>query len=233
MPLHAIQSAVMVNTNPDNRGSRMTQALTWEQGDELLRAVGSERWLAKRIRDERSAREWSQAELSRKLTEVGHSMHQSAISKIEAPFGGGRDRRAITIDEALGFSKVFKIPLGELLLPPDAVRDVEIWKVFVATAELRNDLRTLGDQYDYNVEALRINLAVSPKTCERLRSYRAEIMEGVEAQLREMEDDENERRSVRGEAARPWDPRAPELNRPPVVLVIDELLADDEVTTND
>lgn len=44
----------------------------------------------------------------------------------------------MTIEEALGLSKVLGIPLGELLLPPDAVRDVSAWQGYMRAAELKN-----------------------------------------------------------------------------------------------
>jgi transcriptional regulator with XRE-family HTH domain len=75
----------------------------------------SEDGLARRVSAERERLGWSQEKLAREMENAGHPIHQSAISKIEKR----RGRRQITVDEALGFSKVFSIPLPDLLLPPE------------------------------------------------------------------------------------------------------------------
>ena len=99
--------------------ARLDEPLTWRSGNDLIASRGSERWLADRIQDERKERGWSQVQLSKELAKIGSPLQQSAISKIESPPKG--ERRAISIGEAIGFARVFGIPLGELLLPPEAV----------------------------------------------------------------------------------------------------------------
>src|SRR5215211_6787059 len=92
----------------------------WGQGNRLVVDLGSERYLKGpegRVRTEREARGWSQERLVRELAEVGCPIHQSAISKIEGTTNG----RMITLDELIGFSKVFGIPVAELLLPPETM----------------------------------------------------------------------------------------------------------------
>lgn len=49
-------------------------------------------------------------------------MHQSSIAKIEKESG----RRPITVDEAIGLSRVLDIPLPRLLLSPDAAARAEV-----------------------------------------------------------------------------------------------------------
>ena len=108
--------------------------LTWRKGNELLASRGNERWLAERVLSERKHRGWSQAQLSKELAKVGSPLQQSAISKIESPPKG--ERRSISIGEAIGFARVFGIPLGELLLPPDAIWDAELFDGLAKVAEL-------------------------------------------------------------------------------------------------
>lgn len=80
--------------------------------------LASENALALRIADERKRRGLSQEDLARRVEAVlGGGFPQSAISKIEK----GRGRRAITVDEALAFSRVLDLPLSELLMPPRLV----------------------------------------------------------------------------------------------------------------
>jgi transcriptional regulator with XRE-family HTH domain len=102
-----------------------TESLTWAEGNRLIRTIGREDYLASRITAERRKRGWSQSELSRRLKAVGADMHQTAISKIEHPQHG---RRAITVDEAIAFARIFGLPFGELLLPPDSLQRVATWR---------------------------------------------------------------------------------------------------------
>lgn len=89
----------------------------WLEGNQIVKELGSEGHLADRIEAEREARKWSQSELARQMAQVGCPIPQTAISKIETPQRGGR--RAITVEEALAFARVFAIPFGELMLPVD------------------------------------------------------------------------------------------------------------------
>lgn len=134
------------------------EPFTWSQGNQLVNELGEERWLAQRIQDERKARGWSQAELSRQLREINHPLHQSAISKIEPADpdqkAGRRrsttsgERRSVTIDEAVGFSKVFGIPLGELLLPPDAVATASAARAYSEGPDALRSLLSAQRRYE-------------------------------------------------------------------------------------
>ena len=120
--------------------------LTWRKGNELVASRGNERFLAERVLDERKQRGWSQAQLSKELAKVGSPLQQSAISKIESPPKG--ERRSISIGEAIGFARVFGIPLGELLLPPDAIWDGWIFDGLARAAELFEAARLAREALD-------------------------------------------------------------------------------------
>lgn len=96
----------------------------WAEVDTLIKSLGRESFLADRIQSERQNRGMSQEKLSKAMAEAGYSLPQSAISKIENPGPGGR--RAISVDEAIGLSKVLNIPLNYLLLPATALDDIRI-----------------------------------------------------------------------------------------------------------
>lgn len=171
----------------------MRDRFSWAEGSRLVNEVGSERWLGQRVQMERKARGWSQTDLSRELAKLGHPMHQSAISKIEPEDMtrvGGRPRRDtslrrrnVTIDEAVGFSKVFGIPLGELLLPPDAVRHREAWQQYLDAAETLGRLR--GATFDYALELSRLRSALRqyPDFAERLLEERRDAVAAAQAEL--------------------------------------------------
>jgi transcriptional regulator with XRE-family HTH domain len=96
--------------------------ITWGEGSRLVQELGREDHLARRLRTEREKRGWSQERLAREMTKAGCPVPQSAVSKIEKSAG----RRAISVDEGIALSKVFELPLDELLLPQDALRDVQM-----------------------------------------------------------------------------------------------------------
>lgn len=102
--------------------------LSWPEAHKLVVALGREDYLAERIKTEREARGWSQERLSVEMGKGGCPIHQSAISKIEKPARGGR--RAITVEEAIAFSRVLDIPLVELVLPAEAMGNASILKDF-------------------------------------------------------------------------------------------------------
>ncbi|MGI5414300.1 helix-turn-helix domain-containing protein [Actinomadura luteofluorescens] len=93
----------------------------------------SEGNLARRIAWEMHHRGWSQERMAREMTDAGYPLHQSSISKIVNPKDG--KRRAISVDDALGFAHVFDVTLEELLIPLEAVWD----------SELRDGLERLQD----------------------------------------------------------------------------------------
>lgn len=73
----------------------------------------SEGNVATRVALEREVRGWSTTELAQRITRAGVPLNQSAIWRIE----NGDPRRRINLDEALGFSRVFELPLEELMSP--------------------------------------------------------------------------------------------------------------------
>lgn len=93
----------------------------------LLGDFGSEDHLAAHIATRLEKLGWSQDKLAKEMSKAGVPIPQSAISKIVKPAAGGR--RAITVDEALGFAKVFGVPLDELLLPDGAAEQLEVMRM--------------------------------------------------------------------------------------------------------
>lgn len=102
----------------------MAKQISWAEGHRLIENVGTEEHLARRITTERTRLGLSQEKLADAMKAAGCPIPQSAISKIENPARGRGGRRAITVEEAIAFSKVFGVPLGELLLPAVAISHV-------------------------------------------------------------------------------------------------------------
>jgi transcriptional regulator with XRE-family HTH domain len=76
------------------------------------RHLEAEANVAENVRLARSARGWSASKLADLMTGVGCAIDQSAIHKIE------KQGRRITVDELVGFSKVFNVPLERLVTDP-------------------------------------------------------------------------------------------------------------------
>ena len=206
---------------------QVPDSLSWEAVSELVNELGDKKWLGLRIQQERKLRGWSQARLSEEMTKAGQPLHQSSISKIEPPDEdrrGGRPRgegstRSVTIEEALGLSKVLSIPLGELLLPPDAVRDVSAWQGYMRAAELKNKAVQYGDEYMDVIDRIRPAFASSRPMAQRLLAHRSALMQKHESELRDLAERDGEL----------WIEEMLEGSpQPPAVTVIDDILEDDE-----
>lgn len=148
----------------------------WDTVSELLREAGQEAHLARRMTEERNKRGWSQGELARQLEKSGfYGLGQPAISAIEKP-RAGMGRRAITVDEAIALSRVFNVPLAELLLPDGALADASIHRQLRAGPEWRAEAHHQMDLYKHFVRNLAKELAGS-------EAWKARLEEDVE-QLR-------------------------------------------------
>jgi transcriptional regulator with XRE-family HTH domain len=81
------------------------------------RSIQGEDNLARRITYERERpdRRWSYAGLAQRMTEAGCAIDQSALYKIEK----GNPRRHVQVDELIALSKVFAVPIDELLEAPE------------------------------------------------------------------------------------------------------------------
>lgn len=77
----------------------------------------SEESLARRIADEREKRGWSYEGLAKRMTDAGCPVNASGLYKIEKV----EPRRRITVNELVALSEVFKVPVADLLLPPEAI----------------------------------------------------------------------------------------------------------------
>jgi transcriptional regulator with XRE-family HTH domain len=82
-----------------------------------IRPEGPDEWVRARIRQMRIALGWSQNDLARRVTNAGCKLAQSSLWSIEE----GKPPRRVSIGEAVAFSKVFDIPLAELVTAPSSV----------------------------------------------------------------------------------------------------------------
>ncbi|MCC3770634.1 helix-turn-helix transcriptional regulator [Streptomyces olivoreticuli] len=100
--------------------------------------------VAERIKLEREFRGWSTQKLAERMAEVGHPVNQAAIWRIES----GKPRRRVNLDEALGFCKVFDIPLDDLASPPGHVSNAEVRRLVGEYVERWKDWRAVRKPLD-------------------------------------------------------------------------------------
>lgn len=86
------------------------------------RNVFAEDHLAARITIEREQRGWTLEGLAKRMTDAGCPLAPSAIYKVEQ----GQPRRRIVVDELVAFSRVFGIPVEQLLLDPELEADQRV-----------------------------------------------------------------------------------------------------------
>lgn len=89
----------------------------------------------KRLREERG---WTQADLARKMTDIGWSgMYQTTISRME------KGERPVRIGEARGLARVFEVTVGMMIAQPESSKPVESLKNSVMKLEeVRSRLRS-------------------------------------------------------------------------------------------
>jgi transcriptional regulator with XRE-family HTH domain len=192
----------------------MAKQISWAEGHRLIEKVGGEDHLALRVTTERNRLGLSQEKLAEAMVAAGCPVPQSAISKIENPGRGGR--RAISVEEAIAFAKVFDVPLGELLLPPDVVRDKVAWQGYVRATELQAQIRTLTNLYEDELLWLRSAAAASEPLRRELLAHGSAVRRKVTADLREIAINDGD------------DPATVSVAMPAAVTVIDDILRTEE-----
>ena len=130
------------------------------------RDVLTERHLARRIAYERATAGMSLEGLAKRMTNVGCSIHASAIYKIET----ADPPRRITVSELVAFSQVFGIPVSELLLPPEAAASREAAELLTHWHESKTALWEAQRQADESLEHLLNYVASHPEVSSELKA---------------------------------------------------------------
>jgi transcriptional regulator with XRE-family HTH domain len=170
----------------------MSKQISWAEGHRLIEKVGGEDHLALRITTERNRLGLSQEKLAEAMAKAGCPVPQSAISKIENPARGGR--RAITVEEAIAFSKVFSVPLGELLLPAAALDYVQALKALADGP----DLLIAADQARWEVEHAQEVLSKVARENTAVLSALVKMQDTAEEAAKENPEDSYRVRFLRG-----------------------------------
>jgi transcriptional regulator with XRE-family HTH domain len=79
-----------------------------------------ERAFGRNVARLREERDWSQAELARRLTALGFEMHQTTVAKLEA------GKRPVRLAEMYALAQVFKLPPSVMFSPPEETALLEL-----------------------------------------------------------------------------------------------------------
>lgn len=157
------------------------QELTWAQLEEAVRLSGSEKLIAKRLRELRNRAGLSQVELAERLAKLGAPIPQPSISKIEASAEAGKTGRDITVTEALALAKALDVTFAELLLPDNAVKDMRLYKLLGEEGpELYRAYRKAESQYKRLAWEIADAAKKDPRWRAVIADQRKELREGVE-----------------------------------------------------
>lgn len=137
-----------------------------------MRTIAAEQTLSKRVAFEREARGWTYESLAARMTDAGCAINASAIYKIEK----SDPPRRITVDELMGFSRAFGIPVGRMLMPPEIAAKKEalaLWSQYEAALSTYLEARGALDE----IESRLLDLVDADQT--------ATVMEALEAEMGE------------------------------------------------
>ena len=193
---------------------------------QVINEMGSEKYVVERIRAEVKARGWSLAELSRRMNESsmegnGGVIDRTVLSKM---LSGDRGRH-VSIDQLITLSKVFGIPLGELLVPASTLANIRGWRYYLEALDMANDLRKLITRNREHLADIRKLIETSPELGERIVDHARDVYRLRRSDL--IEAIQNDALHVEG--SMPDEYLDPELmsyglHRVPVVAVATELL---------
>jgi transcriptional regulator with XRE-family HTH domain len=140
-----------------------------DSGTPLLYSEGN---AAARVALEREIRGWSTTELAARMTKAGVAMNQTAVWRIE----NGKPRRKITLDEALGFARVFELPLEELMSPPLEGIDLEGRRVVQEAVEAFYESRDAQDRLHATVIGIADYLRAHPDSSTGIHTQCLRLM---------------------------------------------------------
>ena len=193
---------------------------------QVINEVGSEKYVVERIRAEVKARGWSLVELSRRMNASsmegnGGVIDRAVLSKM---LGGDRGRH-VSIDQLITLSKVFGIPLGELLVPASTLANIRGWRYYFESLDTANDLRKLITRNRDRLADIRKLIETSPDLGERIVDHARNVYRLRRSDLIEVI--RNDLLHIEGSIPEEYLDRelmAYGLHRVPVVAVATELL---------
>lgn len=146
---------------PDDRANSGEVPLLYSEGN-----------VAARVALEREVRGWSTTELAERVTKAGVKMNQTAVWRIE----NGEPRRRINLDEALAFSRVFELPLEELMSPPLEGIDMDGRRLVQEAVEAYYESRDAQDRLHSAVAATAEYIQARPDAARAIHQQCLRLM---------------------------------------------------------
>lgn len=160
---------------------------------ELIGMYGSEDAFGQRLKEAMKARGWSQSKLAEEMRAVGHTLHQSAISKIISGTSTSDGRRSVTLDEAMGFARALDVDLTELLLPKDRLEELAdsaslegAWRDLISAERLRTGVDYLQRIYSETLQPVKDAASENPTLRRQIEDRYAKHREMAERRARAM-----------------------------------------------
>ena len=145
------------------------------------RSIAGEASLARRIGAERERAGMSYEGLAARMDKIGCPINASGIYKIE------KSGRRITVDELVGFSRVFEIAIDDLLLPPEAVVTAELRRLVKAYDRACEEARRAAEAETDALVALMTYASEHPDTNTDLLDLVTRSSEAMRADREGME----------------------------------------------
>lgn len=156
------------------------------------RSIASEQSLARRIAYERESRGMSYDGLALRMSKAGCPINASALYKIEK----ADPPRRITVDELVALSRVFGVPIADLLEPPERLLSKELLGLLRDMANAADDTLRANDAYKASMARLGDFVLAHPETMEQLEQTGISISDLVEM-LRQIDEEEDARYAER------------------------------------
>jgi transcriptional regulator with XRE-family HTH domain len=138
------------------------------------RDVLAEEHLARRVGVERERRGWTYEGLAKRMADAGCAINASAIYKIEKL----DPPRRITVDELVGFSRAFDVPVDELLVPPELAASRAVIEAVQAWWRASHRRREAAEAEEAASDAIKALVADDPVAKSALREHLDEAFEG-------------------------------------------------------
>lgn len=160
------------------------------------RSIASEQSLARRLAYERETRGMSYEGLALRMTKAGCPINASALYKIEK----GDPPRRITVDELVALSRVFEVPLADLLQPPEKVLNRELLGLLKRMSDAVDLTLKADEAYKASLRDLAEFTVTHPETIEQLEAVEGFSVPVLVETLRDVDTDEDRRLIERLEA---------------------------------
>ncbi|MFF0427435.1 XRE family transcriptional regulator [Streptomyces sp. NPDC004520] len=132
----------------------------------------------------RAVAAWWSARVAERVTRAGVKMNQTAVWRIE----NGTPRRRINLDEALAFSRVFELPLEELMSPPLEGLDIDSRRLVQEAVEAFYEARDARDRLHRAVVAIADHIKAHPDSSRAIHEQCLRLM-GDERDARTLSND--------------------------------------------